>query len=255
MKALRLAVSFLTILPGGLKDEADSATFAASTKFYPLVGALLGLIISALYSVLVLILEELAASTITVIALIVLTRAFHLDALADTFDGLLGGQSKERILEIMKDSRVGSFGLAAVVSAVILKIVLVASVPDISVVGVLFVVPILSRLAASYTLATEPYARKGPGLGSLFKESSSKPTLIGATILAMGLTLPVLETSGLNVLGIVITLLTAGLFPLFYNFLVRRKIGGMTGDTVGALIELDEVVLLLVMAIATQVSF
>lgn len=246
MKAFRFALSFLTIFPGGIKGEVDEKVFGASIKYFPVVGALLGLILAGIHLLVSTRMSQPAASVIVVISLIILTRALHIDALADTFDGLLGGRDKEHMLAIMKDSRVGSFGVATIAATFALKFSLLAAIPAALTTGSLIAFPVLGRWAAAIAASTQPSARPGGGLGSLFAEQARPWEPVLSSIIAfaiVGITLWTRPAAALLAVG------TAGAFLVIYVFLIKRKIEGMTGDTLGALIELTEIAVLFAMAL------
>jgi len=243
METFRLALSFLTIIPVGVEDEADSAAFGRSIKYFPLVGLVIGAVLAAVYLLVSSRIVSPAADLVVIVALIALTRAFHLDAVADTFDGLFGGRDKEHSLAIMKDSRVGSFGVAAIVAVIGLKALLLFAIAGDLKLAAIIVFPVIGRWAASYAMSTQPKARN-EGLGALFAEGAGYAELVWAsiiTIVVAGIALGLLAPAAL---------LTAVVFAMFYAAFVKRKIDGMTGDTVGALIELTEIAVLMALAAA-----
>lgn len=242
-RAFRLALSFLTILPSGKFKEADKREFAASLKYFPLVGFILGLIVAGLYLLASLRLTQQAASAIAVVSLIVLTRALHVDGLADTLDGLLGGKDSEHIISIMKDSRVGSFGAVAVTSVTILKVVLLSSVAIKLKIGSIIMFPVIGRWAATYALTTQPYVKGKAGLGSLFMGGSGSWSFIISSLITIAITSVLLRKYA------VVVMVATLAFTILYVKFIKARIGGITGDTVGALIELTEMVALLAIAI------
>lgn len=243
MQGFRFAMSFLTIFPVGLSQRVDDQVFGKSVKYFPVIGLIIGLLLAAVYIVASPRLSELATSAVIVVGLLIITRAFHLDGLADTFDGLLGGRDKEHALAIMKDSRVGSFGVVAVVSVIALKIVLLASVSEELKVGAIIAFPIIGRWAASYAASTQPYARSGGGLGSAFIEGSSKRGLLLSSIVASAAAAVFLKAF------FIVAFVAAFIFVIAFMRSVKKKIGGVTGDILGASIELTETVVLFTMAV------
>lgn len=243
MQAFRLALSFLTIFPAGIKDDVDKDLFGKSVKYFPLVGLLIGAILAGIDVLVVPRIAGPASSAVVIVVLIAITRALHIDGLADTFDGLLGGRDKEHSLAIMKDSRVGSFGVVAIVAVVLLKVLMLLSIaPDIRL-GAIIIFPALGRWAAAYATTTQAYAREAGGLGASFVKGSSVVGLTVSTALTFIIALLVLGLAALTVIATVV------LFTLFYIWIVKRKIGGITGDTSGAMIELNELVVLFVLAL------
>lgn len=248
MKSFRLALSFLTIIPGGMAKPADRNLFVSSTKYFPLVGLIIGIVAATVYWIASYKLPDLASSALSVFSLVIITRALHLDGLADTFDGLLGGKDREHALSIMKDSRIGSFGAAAIVLAIMLKIVLLTSIESSLKIGAIVLFPVIGRWSATVALSTQPYAKVGPGLGSLFMDTNG----LNRRTIAIALIVP----SAITIISAVITIKSlavivmaaAVIFTMLFMFVVRRKIGGMTGDTIGAMIELSEITVLLAFA-------
>ncbi|HEY3373920.1 MAG TPA: adenosylcobinamide-GDP ribazoletransferase [Candidatus Aquicultor sp.] len=251
LRAFRLALSFLSILPAGLKDEVDDRTIRGSVVFFPVVGAIIGIILLAIGWLAKNILEPLALSAVIVVALAVLTRGLHLDGLADTFDGLFGGTGKECILDIMKDSRIGSFGVVAIVAVLLLKAVILAQILGQSTwlaVLALVVFPVIGRWSACVSLGTQRYARGSGGLGESFTRLSDTRVVIATSIITL------VVVGSLLLLWTVPVMLSALALTLAFNVMVGRKIGGITGDTVGAIVEINEVAALLVMAIIALVA-
>jgi len=243
MQAFRLALSFMTVFPAGVKDNVDEDMFGESVKYFPLVGFLIGIILAGIDTLILPKVDGLASSAVVIVALIAISRALHIDGLADTFDGLLGGRDKEHSLAIMKDSRVGSFGVVAIVAVVLLKVLMLMSVAQDMRLGAIIIFPALGRWAAAYATTTQVYARAEGGLGSFFVKSSSITGLMVSSALTFIIAVLVLGIAGLSVIAAVV------LFTLFYIRIVNRKIGGITGDTSGAAIELNELVVLFVLAL------
>jgi adenosylcobinamide-GDP ribazoletransferase len=240
LEAFKLAVSFLTIIPVRIKGEPDKAMFAKSVVFYPLVGLMIGALLSLCWQALKLASAPKPVSAILVVIVsIMLTRMLHLDGLADTYDGLLGGRDANHSLEIMKDSRVGSFGVVVLICAIISKVVFIISIPDGIVLKALVLFPVIGRFAASYSLTTQPFARDN-GLGALFNENENKNEyLMVSVIVTFAMAFAISGLTGLLVLG------GSLLFSVVFLGWVKKIIGGITGDTIGALIEQIEIIVLM----------
>lgn len=243
MQAFRLALSFMTVFPAGVKDNVGEDMFGKSVKYFPLVGLLIGFILAGIDALILPKVNGLASSAVVIVALIAMTRALNIDGLADTFDGLLGGRDREHSLAIMKDSRVGSFGVVAIVAVVLLKVLMLLSVAQDMKLGAIIIFPALGRWAAAYAITTQVYARAEGGLGAFFVRGSSVMGLMVSTALTFITAVLVLGLAGLSVIAAVV------LFTLFYIRIVNRKIGGITGDTSGAAIELNELVVLIMLAL------
>jgi adenosylcobinamide-GDP ribazoletransferase len=235
--SVRGAVSFLTRVPvGGAVDADDVARGAA---LFPLVGAGVGALSGAVAVLLHPTLSPLLAATAAVAVAAVLTGGMHLDALADTADGL-GAHSRVRALEIMRDSRVGTFGATALVLDLLLKVGAVATLlVHGDALASLVAAGALSRSASPPLAATLPYPRVEGGPGSVLSGRTSVGTATFAVVLAVAAAL-LLGRAWL----IVAVAVVAVLLGLFY----RRWLGGATGDCLGAATELSETLALVVAA-------
>jgi adenosylcobinamide-GDP ribazoletransferase len=239
-----VALSFLTVfrLPFSSSENVGSIDLARSFSFFPIVGFVLGscLFISAylLHGVMPL---PLLAIWITAL-LAFLTRGLHLDGLADMADGVGGGYTRERRLEIMKDSRSGAFGVIVLILALALKAVSIHALLSASFWAPFFLVPALSRFTIVLSAYRMPYARAEGGLGKSFVEDMTRQSLFLAG--AQALIISVLSAPGSFWIYVGVAASTAALF----RCLSRRWLGGMTGDVLGAVNETTEVVLFSVAA-------
>jgi adenosylcobinamide-GDP ribazoletransferase len=235
MKRFFAALQFLTILPLPRSLAPDEQALGRAVPLFPVVGLGIGVAVALMDWGLGRIFPVAVTSVFAVILLIAVSGALHIDGLADTADGFFSSRPRERILEIMRDSRTGPMGVAAIVCAVALKIALVASVSGPSRAWVLLLTPVAGRSALLVQLALLPYARP-EGLAGIFHRNRSRSHAFWALtflIIAGGL------AGGFPGL-------TAGvvsfLFALLFAAYVRRRIGGLTGDTLGASCELTELV-------------
>jgi len=231
MRAFLSAIQFLTIIPVPLvscKDDRKKAVW-----FFPVVGLLIGLIAAYLDSALVFLLPTAVASVLVIIFFIVISGALHLDGLADTADGFFSCRPRERMLEIMRDSRSGPMGIVAVVSVLLLKYSVVFSLADEFRWHALLLMPVAGRSSVVIVMGLLSYLRTD-GLGSGFQSSIFHSIWAGVFLLATGYLLsswPGFLGAGVSVL---VTLAFAG-----YCY---RKIQGYTGDTLGAVCEIVEIV-------------
>jgi len=232
-----LALQFLTILPTPRLKPATPSALGKSLSFYPLVGLILGGLLAALNYGLGYILPPLVSAVLLVGALALLTGAHHLDGLADTGDGMTAGKSKEERLELMSAPGVGAFGIVGVVIVVLLKAVTLSTVLGWP---ALVVMPIVGRWLAVGALCLFPYA-KAEGMGRGYKLGSRWYDLVLATATAALAAWLVFGWAGLVVVG-----LTAALMYGFAAYL-KSKLGGLTGDSYGAVIEISEVIVLLLL--------
>jgi len=250
-----LALQFLTRAPLTIHSPVEEKNLARAMAYFPLVGVLLGLFTAVIYTLWTYILASPVCDLIAIAFLVIITGNLHGDAFMDTADGLFSGRPREGILEIMKDSRVGSHGVMAGCLLILAKFVLLGQIPLTAKGTVLVLMPALGRWAQVYCAAVYTYARTGGGIGSFTDRVGIRELLwasvsiLLAVILMLGLymsgqylnTLPCVILKGLILLGTVLTG-TAGL-----GWYISRKIGGMTGDTLGAISESIEVLALLIL--------
>jgi adenosylcobinamide-GDP ribazoletransferase len=212
---------------------------AGAQAFYPLVGLLLGGMLVGLDWALREALPPGVVAAMLVVALAAATRALHLDGLADTFDGLLGGHARERRLAIMHDPRVGSFGATALALVLLLKWSAIAGLSGAERWPALLLAPMLARSAMVVTAAAFPYARP-EGLGTGYRRAARGPALVVALGSAAAVSVLVLGPGGGALLGVTtLVALGTGVWAL-------RLVGGVTGDIYGAVCELAETLALLV---------
>jgi adenosylcobinamide-GDP ribazoletransferase len=237
-----VALQFLTILPGLAKREFTARDFGRSLAYFPLIGLILGLILFGLHSGLRLILPLPVVSALVILALVVLTGAHHVDGLMDTFDGVIAGRSKEERLAIMSDTKVGTFGIVAAVLVILLKYVCLSSAP---VFHSLILMPVLSRWAMVSAFFVFP-AAKSAGMAATFKQNASWPGLVVATAIALIVSVLLIQEWGL-VLMAALWLITFGIASYF-----NSRLGGLTGDNFGALNELSEILVLIIVILLSR---
>jgi adenosylcobinamide-GDP ribazoletransferase len=241
------AVRFLSILPvpGRTqlfeKDEAAPRLMVGET-YFPLVGLLLACLLWLLVLLLTPLVPQLALAALLVIGLVILTGGLHLDGLMDTCDGLFGGSTRERKLEIMRDSRVGGFGVLGGACILLLKFALFASISVHTLpLAMLLALP-SARWAMIMALRVFPSARP-TGLGAAFRQTVTTEGVLLAGIIAVAIVLVAGQLIGL------IVWMTVTATALMLGFWITRSIGGMTGDSYGAIAEVVEVVALLVVVL------
>lgn len=234
LKRFLLALRFLTVWPWGDCGNVSEEDLAASTVFYPLIGFLVGLLLYAFYFLLRFAWKPLPAAALTVALWEAVSAGLHLDGLMDTFDGLGIRGDREKRLQVMKDSRIGAFGVQAAVIAMLLKTAAVGSGT-----GLLLVIsPLAGRTMMVALMATAGYARSGEGLGRAFTERVGTGQLTIVLIVFILLSYPVLR---LPVLAVALVL--AAVFFLLRSFFLVN-FGGVTGDILGAACEITEITVL-----------
>ncbi len=179
-----------------------------------------------------------ALASLLVVGMVILTGGIHLDGFMDSIDGLFSGRSRERKLEIMRDSRTGAFGVIGVICLLLLKYSVFLGISGQNLIKTLMVVPALSRWGMSLAVVVFPYARP-EGLGKIYALYTGKKELVWATVFAA-----VIAGAILGVLGIFLMAL-AGAVTCLVGRAITKELGGLTGDTYGFINELLEVLLLL----------
>jgi len=231
------ALQFLTLAPPIIRRMFTASEMGQAVGYFSLIGALLGALLALLDRGLMFVFPASIATVLVLAASTAVTGALHLDGFLDACDGLFGGYTAERRLEIMHDERVGAFGLAGGVLLLLLKWSALSVVSHRAVVLVLALT--LSRWTISLAIATAPYAREN-GLGRALKDHAGRGQVVWATLIATGVTLIVGRGAGL--IAMLASILVAGLVVR----LVLLKIPGLTGDVYGALSEVVEATVLLV---------
>lgn len=236
MRSLLAALGFLTRVPVPAWVFEDAGATKASLAWYPAVGLLIGSVLWGLAWIG----SSLPPLLLAALLLLVwtgLTGALHLDGLADSADAWVGGLGdREHTLAIMKDPRSGPMGVTAVVLVLLLKFAALASLPLAG--TAIWLVPMLARTAITMAFLTTPYVRS-QGLGSALTNSPRLPCIAGI-VAAVALA----ACSGWH--GVRALLAVSVVFAS-WRFACMRRLGGMTGDTLGALTEFAEVAVLVVL--------
>jgi adenosylcobinamide-GDP ribazoletransferase len=233
-------LQFFTRLPLPFEIQADAEDFNRGFIWFTTVGLVIGGLLAILCIVLSPFVGTLLLAVILVLAEVLLTGGLHLDGLSDTFDGLYSNRDKERVLEIMKDSRIGANGALAMMSWLLLKIALLNELFQLTAVHapkttpwlVLLLMPVAAKSALALSCYLGPYARK-EGMGHLFIGKVSVIQLFPVLTLAAILHALLVPASLAVWAGIL-------LLTLAYTRHVRKRIDGLTGDTLGAWHELSE---------------
>ncbi len=243
-RELVAAVRFLSVLPmpGStqlFEKDGVAPRLVVGSAYFPLVGLLLACLLLLLVLVFTPLVPQLALAALLVVALVILTGGLHLDGLMDSCDGLFGGGTRERKLEIMRDSHAGSFGVLGVACIVLLKFALLASIRIHGLPLALLLALPSARWAMVLALRVFPSARP-TGLGAAFHQAVTTEGLVLASIIVLAIVLVAGQLIGLLVwIAVTITTLALG-------FWITRSIGGLTGDSYGAIEEVAEVAALLV---------
>lgn len=231
MKSLAAAVSFLTRLPVGRFVRFDAADVARSAGWFPAVGLLLGAICAGAALVLREHLPSLLVAVLLVALEALLTGALHFDGLADTADGFGGGKDREDVLRIMRDHSIGSYGGTALALLVALKTTAYAALlaggrwfPAI------LLTPTLGRWSILILTAALPYARQTP---SVVRDMAKSALIMGTLTVAAAIAGSRLWCAGAAAVAVMAV-------SACFGFYCHRRIGGITGDTLGANLQLCE---------------
>jgi adenosylcobinamide-GDP ribazoletransferase len=244
MQSLILMLQFMTRYPIPIQIEFTAAHFVRGMKWMPLVGLLAALPGALAFALADIWLGREIASLFAVIMLITVTGGLHLDGIADTADGLFSYRTRERMLEIMRDSTLGANGVIALVLTILLKLTLLAQIPDQGALFAVLATPVLGRTALTWHSASSCYAREVRGIGDYVNQTGLTQALAAT---AVSLSLIVLLLALFNVpstlipaVAMLLILPSIALATLFAVYL-KKRLGGITGDTIGASIELSEI--------------
>ncbi|GFO67281.1 adenosylcobinamide-GDP ribazoletransferase [Geomonas limicola] len=240
MRLFLIAFQFLTIIPLPLTVRCEEDDLGRSMSLFPLVGLALGALLAGADCLLSPLVPRALVDLILVVLLAGVTGALHLDGLADVCDGLAARGSRERFLEVMKDSRVGAVGAVGLVLALGLKYQALLAVPAPSKRSVLLFFPLLARFAQVQMTVGATRARRD-GLGAAFIGGAGLPQFLIAysmTLVAAYLLL------GMN--GLYCTL-ALYLFTWRFKVWAHNRLGGVTGDLIGCASELNEILSLIVL--------
>jgi adenosylcobinamide-GDP ribazoletransferase len=242
VKRFLAAIRFLTIVPlPGTWGTAES-DLAGSVPLFPLVGLLLGGIAALAAWGIALVTPPMLSAIVVMTLLAAFSGCLHLDGLSDTADGFLSSRSRERILEIMRDSRAGAMGVIAIVTALLAKFAALASIAPADLWIAALLAPLAGRSAMVVQMAVLPYVRP-EGLGRVFCQSRPWLAAIVSMLILAAVGCGVAQWRGL--IAAVATLLVT----LAFSAYAYRKIGGATGDTFGAACEIAELVPLWTLAL------
>lgn len=243
-----IALSFLSIFPVkvSVSDERD---IGRSARYFPLVGLIFGLFLSIVtYALLFFSVPEIIGIAL-VMALVILSRGLHIDGVADTADGLLGGRSKEEALKLMKDSRVGAFGVVSLILLLAAKIQLfnILAVSG-TLLPFIILIPVYSRWAAVIT-AGRYRSFNGGGLGDIFSDSVGMIELIISSFLVVGMSLIFY-----NFTQVAIFVFFFLIFLYALSALITRNVKGVNGDILGAIIEIQEIAVAVIFIVMMRMT-
>lgn len=238
MNSVISAFQFLTVFPIPFKSQPSETQYARSVRYFPVVGIVLAAILSAIYLLVRTKFSDPTGCLIVVVLLAVFTKGLHLDGLSDSFDALLSGRPREDMLSIMKDHNSGALGTVALVLVLLLKVYLLGEVFEYLKVQALFLVLAGSRAGMSMLLGNMPYVRGNEGLGYLFQKDLKASDWMIAVAIGAVMAIASFQLVGIGVY--ILSLVTIWAFGVY----VKHKIGGITGDILGAANEIGEIAFL-----------
>lgn len=267
MKRLLLAFQFLTIIPVKVKGDISEKEMSQSATFFPVVGAFQGLLVVCAASALIRLFPSEITSGLIILILIISNGGFHLDGLADTFDALSVKSSgnkaidREKRLSVMKDSFTGAIGVTAIVLAILLKFLLINNLflksSILTTLSLLFLMPVFSKWAMIPAMYHGTSARQN-GLGKIFLDNIRGNTVIFSSFLVILFYILVANINHLSFYRLILFFIALFVLLYIFSFLsvkfCTRKFSGLTGDTLGAISEISEIIFLMAVSVWLQHS-
>ena len=240
IRSLRAAVSFLTVLPVANADGSPGERLGRA--YFPAIGALIGFAAGAAFLIAASATTPLVGAAVAIAVLAVMTGALHLDGVADSIDGLMTHGDAARRLEVMRDPRLGSYGVTAITVVLLLEVAAIASMSPVRALAGLVIAGALSRLATLAIITFVPYVRPaGLGVAAWDPRRRGLDLTVGAASAAV--------VCLLDWRRALVALPLVALVAVSLAALARRRVGGATGDICGATAELCQLAVLLVFAV------
>lgn len=229
-------------------DIGFDEEFHKSIVYFPLVGFVIGLISYLIGCLSVNVFDHFVTSILIVGAEVIITGGLHIDGLGDTFDAIYSNRDKERMLEIMKDSRLGTNSLLAILFLVLIKIGVLTNIINANLLWIIIFMPIVSRLGVIVMLYKTVTPRK-VGMGNIFIGKATLSMFIIAVIYSIAIigliSKFIFLSSDLLLLKLLSSILIVILFDYLFKNHIYKKIDGITGDILGCTIELGELIFIL----------
>jgi cobalamin 5'-phosphate synthase/cobalamin synthase len=240
-KRFATTVRYVTCIPafgGQRRDELSQIDLSGLAKYLPAAGVLIGLILCLAFRLMNMChVPDVLSGVILTITWLSLTGGLHFDGLMDTADGIFSHQTVERMLEIMRDSRVGNYGVMVGMSTLILKAACLSSLPPQDMLIVLLLCPIWARWCEAFAIGKFPYLRDS-GMGKIWHDTMKYPEdLIKGSFVPLATTITAALFRPLDAITISLATVISGYLAAL---MLARKFGGHTGDTYGAVVELSE---------------
>ncbi len=238
-----LALSFFTRIPIGKRDFG-SLTLAQAAAYFPVIGALIGLLDGVFYLLMFAIgLPTIISAWLTIGFHLLLTGGLHEDGLADTADGLAAGRDREQKLSIMRDSRIGSYGVLALITVISLRANLIAGFTgNFATIMIFIATAACSRSFLAIFMQNVPYARDY-GLAARAGKPATEQVIIAISIAICSLLL-----TG-KIIATITAIFSLAIIYVAIKQIANKNFGGITGDVLGAAQQISEVALLLIFLI------
>ncbi|MFQ5455749.1 MAG: adenosylcobinamide-GDP ribazoletransferase [Nitrospirota bacterium] len=243
MRKIIIAWQFLTIIPITDRIETTPEDLGRSMAYFPAVGGIIGVILVISYMFLDRFFPSSIVDIISILILAVITRGIHLDGFADTIDGIVGGIDKRDALSIMRDGRIGPMAVIGLILLLGLKYLSLYNLPVSLKLKGLLLMPMAGRWTMAALASVSRYAREEEGLGRPFTDNAAMNEVITATI--------IIAVTGIFLFGLksIFILMFLGLITFLMKLYFDRRFGGITGDILGAVNEINEAALLLILII------
>ncbi len=249
LRRFLIMLQFMTTIPLHVKLDYDSRDFGKGLAFAPLVGLIIGGALALIYMGLRLVFPPLITAVLLVAAYMLLTGGLHFDGLGDTFDGVFSNRSREKMLEIMHDSRIGTNAALAIICVVLIDAGLLIYIDAGIMTRTLIMMPVVGRLGCLIGAGTSGYARKGESLGRPFVDFCGiKEVVTGLFIyFAISFAAAGKEYMAVCTVPVILSLITSKYFA--------GKIGGVTGDILGAVCEINQAFFLVLTYLSQKYFF
>jgi adenosylcobinamide-GDP ribazoletransferase len=239
------ALQFLTVFTVKKDHEVDENDLARSMVYFPFVGFVIGIVLVYADKVLLRLFPDTISNIFLILLSVLITRALHIDGLADSIDGIMGGKDWESRLAIMRDSRIGTAGVVSIFFVLLIKYICLNNLFDEYKAAALLTAPAFSRWAQMLMMFEANYGREN-GMGKAFVGHVRLGGLITASVITVGLSGFVIYQYNTRTAVLAVGIpLAVGLATFFWRLFVVRKVGGITGDSVGAISEMNEALTLL----------
>lgn len=238
------ALQFLTVFTIRKEHDVDENDLARSMVYFPFVGFVIGIILVYANKLFLGFVPDTIANIFLILLSVLITRALHIDGLADSVDGIMGGKDRESRLAIMKDSRIGTAGVLSILFVLLIKYVCLNNLFDEHKTAALLTAPAFSRWSQMLMMFQADYGRED-GMGKAFVGHVRLGGLIAASVISLGLSAFVIVNEPRTVALAVGIPCAVALFTVLWRWYIVRKVGGVTGDSVGAVSEMTEALTLL----------